>query len=922
MKNRWSTYAFILLGLGLTVVLVASYASAYHYSAGVEDHVGLSLEEDADNGPSVELSDWFVGTERDCQEGPSGDVVNDPTDPVDTLEMDGFCGALLYHDELPAGLPDHWYDDETFVDAFTDAFEQVAPRDQDFVRSFPDGEFDERFQDLRFDVQPASYVGAYNLQSTDLRWAFFGPLQAVDPDSDREEEMCQDHEEASPDPDYDCGLGNQDVDARYGGGVLAPNAAQLTQDAIGSVDQRMNGWLVPDVDQTFIAFLEDDDGPISEVRLETIVDGMVSEGALDSRAPAEVCGFVDGFNDAIERVHPNADDPCPVTFRFVGENGPEINPENVGPDDPDPRDPDGYGDPCEGVLYACSTAEEQAWYAEWVCPAGPIQPVDDPVPDSIYKHYHHDVAGPGCWEALDSTDDYRAWHFVVAPTTSICETDQQPGFTTSVPGVRPFMAYDLDVFTPPQSGELNDGAGAGAWSKAAQGHAQSTAEEEASIVRKSVLVERNYDSSVDAWNDGSLRDTSQQDIAIERGPFPWCNLVDDEAENVADPWVNVLDAELERRTVENTDLENITFAEGAKKPTFGDLWLGAEDEANSLGAYGSDEEQDRSNRPGPAYMMPKGHVGMYFDEDDDGTFGPWTPALERGDSEFLHENGVFPMQWDADCALVNNGALGYGPGTGLIQAIYLPYETHFVTRSDEPGGYTVLAGESLENNVYLFFSGNVREAYYDEDHAAHDAITDLVERMTEPFNQTFGAGVVDIQDDAWWDAYGDVQGIEAPTVTVPHPTGEDITVPNPLFGGEETVPGDDINLTVPLWGQVNKTHAPPASDFEGDGCPSDRFENRWSFYHDCLTADGCADATMVTAYTYHAARNDGTLSLGGGPFEGGFDFCSVEDAFALSQPSEGCLRAWMDVDPIDNDASRTIEDPQAWSPLRHDPSFQ
>lgn len=913
MKHRWSTFVIIVLALGTSLTLVASLGSAYHYSAGVNDHVGLSLEEEA-GSPSVKSSEWLVGTERDCQEGPSGDVMNDPLDPVNTLAMDGFCGALLYQGELPSGLPGHWYDNATLVDDFTDEFEQVAPEDQGFDRSFTDGDIDARFTELKFDVQPASYVGAYNLQASDFRGAFpLGLDPLAGPLSDRSDEMCEDHEEESPSPSYDCDTGGPNVDARYGGGVLAPNAAQLAQEATGA-DERMNGWLVPDVDQTFIAFLQDKDGPISEERLDAIVSNMVSESALDGSALAEVCGFVDGFNEAIERVHGHAEDPCPVTFRFVGENGPQPQ---------DPLNPDGFGDPCEGVLYACSTVgEEPAWYAEWVCPAGPIQPVagEHGLTEAHHDWTHYDVAGPGCWDALDSTDDYRAWHFVVAPTQSGCEGDQQPGFTTaSLSGLRPFIAYDLDVYTPPQSGTLNDGAGAGTWSQAAQEHARSTAEEEASIVQKSALVEPNYDPSVDAWNTGSLLDTSQKDIVIDRDPLPWCNLIDDEAENVADPWVNRLGAELERRTVGSTDYP---LSGHPTQPA-----SEVEDEVNNVGVYGSDEEQDRSNRPGPAYMMPQGHVGMYFDEDDDGTHGPWTPSSQREDAAFLHDNGVFPMQWDAACGHFGN--MGYGPGSGLIQAIYLPYETHFVMNNGGLGA-SVLAedeeGNALENNVYLFFSGHVREAYYDEDHDAHDAIKDLVERMTAPFETEFGAGDVDIQD-AWWATYGDAQGYEPLTVHVPNPAGEEISVQ-----GITVLPEDGESRTFPITSTGNETLVPPDSDFEGDDCPSDRFENRWSFYHDCATTDDCADATMVTAYTYHAIRDDTTLSIRDGSIDvvfdpmddGGFDFCttSTEDQFGLPQPPEGCLRAWVDVDPIDNDASRTTPDPQAWSPLRYDPAFQ
>lgn len=921
MVGDSSRTLFVLI-VGLVLVTVPQVATAYHLSVGATDAVGFGDRESAED-PSVQEDDWRRGVGSGCE--PAAPASGEPSlgEVQNALLGDHFCESLRYHNELPEGLPAQFYEDADLQQRVEDEWGQRAPQDQAFTRSFV-YEGGQVLSDLSFDVQAASYVGTYGLQTCESFCTVpYEHLESVgDPvQPDDPETVCEQEEEA--DPYGECGR------VMVGPHVAVPNAALWAQqraDGLSEEEWEMNGWLVPTYDQTFVAFLEDDGEPVSGDELASIVEEMQTQaGVLDAEAIPEVCGFVDGYDVSWAKnedeqdaegepgVEPRGDPPCPVPFAFAPDKGPGDGPES-------------YDDRCQGALYACSQNPNQdpAWHARWVCPAAPgeqaaldaynehpANPTGD-FPGNLGRTlYAHDRASwETCQDAFDSTGEYVSWHFVVAPTISDCGGLQNPGFLTSHAsgGVQRFLAYDLDVYSP--AGSLVGGAGGGAeeWSTATSDHVDEQARSAQTPVRKDARVEPNHDGSQAAWL--GLEDTSQRDLQIDR-ELPLCNLIGDEEESVADPWVNVLDTEVRPRSLENRDGTGT-------QDSFLDSVHGGADPAYGVGAYGTGEDhQDRSNRPGPAYMRVSGHIGMYFDEDDDGRFGPILDLDARTDGELLHEQGVWPMQWGqgGETGLFRAALADLGFGnrtTGLVQALYLQEPTELVYR---PGTKNAVLNYTEGNNVYLFFSNGLLETLEEGDAFVEGLVGDLV----EPFVQEHRADVHVPRYD--WD--------EQRELVHRNETNVSIAVPDPLSEGDRYVNQSDYSLSL---SEVPR-------DFEADntrdlsGAPEQRFWNLWSFRHNCAEETGieeidrglaCGGDTIVTAYAYEVISEDGSLGGEGLPvFRPGLgDAVGYDDAepfdFCQGQ-TPPCTNVWFDVDPLDNDPDRNLE--ADWSPLRHSPSF-
>ena len=610
----------------------------------------------------------------------------------------------------------------------------------------------------------------------------------------------------------------------YGADIHTPTARYALQEA-GT--HEMDGWLIPGTTRSFVAFLEDGEGdPIGEDRLSTMVgDADLPQGAIPS-----ICGWTPGrdFGGTGDAA------TCEVEFEFEGNR--EQRSDFKG----------GYNDKCASAGYVCGASAGGAWYANF------------------------DLLAPF------ATTDYVKWHWVVAPTLPECGV-QEPGFQTETDTQQPFLAHDVDVYTPATAlANSEDARNSPVVADTALEVGTTQAEEvledgtdalpdtpvddplpedtPADEVSTSAFLKGDRVEPNAAPDANPLEDTSQSllpDEDLTRSVDDPCEqLQGSETEDTIDPWVDLIDGEtVEEATTGVQELAETETGVSSQTP----------------GLYGDEApSHDDDNHPGPEIYHTSGNVGMFTDKDDDGAYDtlPGDTVTFSGsklDSAQIEEVGAYPMIWDVrvqetqDGFELDEGAsgcqvngipltkgaaqAGYGGETGLFQAVYLQEPT--VVLDDASGEATPYVEG---NNIYLFLSNSARTMYDSDTDTELDGQIDSV--LAE------------------LSAYAKGQVGTAPDVVRP---------------------GDEFGRS---------------SDY-GPQCIEDTggFSLELSFTHTCQV--DCSGDTIVTGYTFEADRPEGTI--GGGdllpvfePQNEGYDF------------GEG-THTWIDVDPFDNDSDRNAD---------------
>lgn len=822
--------ARIALGvLVLLAVIVVSLplASAFHLSLGASDAVASVQETPSD--PSVPSRWHDIGTRTSTCYQADPNVPEGTTDELQrAVSKQGFCGELVFEQGTP--------------------LEQESPPDQDL-----------RDPILSFDAMFTTYVGTHQTQ-TCLPWCYPPQGQAA--------------YEGANDLGAAAGLtppGEQAWEEDEGWQEYAVNLA-IANPTLAAGQQLgthpMNGWIFPVYDQTIVAFLRSHGGsPVDDEDLASLVDALKTEGDLPPRAVPSVCGFTpDG--DIQPQNEPSS--PCEVEFRWVG-----------------PADPDEHGStPCASETYVCGAAAPH-WQARVTCvmaatscgaPARSATPaearveaslVDDGFvgdaleppappgspPGTSTPRPAGPLGGPGGRTensdpptSADSTTRYVRWHFVVAPTISPCSGLVDPGVAFQ-PGAAPdpYLAYDLDVFTPvahttpgPTDGFANVRDWATAIAREAAGQADDETPQPQEIGGGTALPAEDARRHVaKTWKTepNAPGDTSKELVRIDRDNP--CTQIQGTTETSAtlDPWVNVVDSRV--------------TSSGQGVDTYGN----------------ARSNQSAGNRPGPGWYTTQGMTGLFADPDDDGDYEQASSSTVFSD---IMEVGAYPMFWDmrldhkgnidpdAGCRMTDRtltemmAEAGYGPRTGLIQIVLLHEGADWYYRDDSTGlehenvvGLDERPG-ATDPNAYLFMSQGLWQLWERGDRTVEVAVEAMLHKL----------------------------------------------------------PGDRYDV----WPSTRMLEPPPEgrSDFypqcnEGTG----GFTSRWDFTHHCLEEEpaSCKGDTVATAYLYENADGDGTL---GGAAIPAFQPAGAQpfDGFTGSDPG----RLWIDVDPLDNDPERNTND--------------
>jgi len=670
------TFATCLLAAALAIVPAGT---ALHLSAGAHDNVAVASEEETED-PSVPPGDYErgVGLADSCEAEPP-DPEPDPAEARRTLEADGFCGELVYHEGTGQ--------------------EQVSPPDQD-VRSDRIGSFDvvtAQYAGVPTAQTCAPFCADYPAGAGDLTWQLAHTAGAAVGATD----------DAGTADDAEGSSRNQ----AYHVTATHPQAATVLQSTTDA--WAMNGWMNPSTTRTYVGFLTDaDEDPISDTELRE--DVLPNSGDLGDDAVPRVCGF--SAQIEYDATFPQIN--CDIALEYQA-------PSNDG--DVEFR---GYDDECQSPTYVCGGIGGANWYAEAPCAA--------------------------ICDGTATAGGYLAWHWIVAPSTSNCEGAQQPGATFRPPAGadEPYLAHDLDVYTP-----VSDVSGGGAEgsapvardyalgiasdaqdqaidalgdaldtlpdlprvpdeAEAAVDESVSTAANASLLVAKTPRVEPNNAEPV-----GGLDDTSQsvrEDLGpgdtlqrtVDEGP---CSMFEDgETEETVDPWVDYVD---------------------------GRAWIDLTAGGLAAGTYANDDpSQDQHNNPTTSPYYTQGQVGFFTDKDDDGSYDQ-AASDQKYQADEIRETGAYPMLWDmhvdeagepadnAGCdvqgeplpAIMDD--MGYGPYTGLVQAIYLK-EPSAVIERESADTVPFPAG----NNIYLLMSQAAHE-FVEVDGTTENPIDGEVEHL-------------------------------------------------------------------------------------------------------------------------------------------------------------------------------------------------
>ncbi|PSG97646.1 hypothetical protein BRD56_04710 [Thermoplasmatales archaeon SW_10_69_26] len=672
-------------------------------------------------------------------------------------------------------------------------FEQASPPDQDLVTAEIGG----------FDVVYANYVGTYGV-GTCSPWCFPGgeSLYRAGHDAGAQLGLTPTGEEA-----YRDDQGWQ----TYGGDLAHPNAARIAQASTGA--WAANGWAQPMPDQSFVGFVEDTEGdPIDEVRLAALASDHES---LPSRAVPAVCGFTPDADLADS----GPSQACEVTLHWRGTGSQDAA--------------------CRSPTYTCG-ALTPAWHGQVACwPVHGCQgtALGEPAEPSL-------DLGPS-----SSAADYDVWHWVLAPAPSACGGAQEPGFATSPDADLPYLAHDLDVYSPATTAAgIDRGQPLAEAAQTAVGHRLGQAPSPPEPAREPEPAAAELVAKDDRVEPNAPGDSSQSTIDVDRDPLAnECTLVREDAEQAAsvDPWVDLIDAQVYRNLWLDSILGVDPWLEGLDRASYQQAPVaGAFGDAND--AYLQDEDhQDASNRPGPWMYSAGGQVGVFTDLDDDGRYDQ---AANGRLFEAIGDVGAYPLFWDmrvtedgaidgdAGCTLAGErltqamAEAGYGPRTGLITAVHKTEPTVLYDWRTSQAFPQLEAGQT-----YVLLSQAL--AAQREDPTVRQAIAATLDKLPAE---------VALDDD------------------------------RVVFPGEWTTPASDF--------------------YEQCGYPTGGFHTSWSFTHE---ARALAGDTIVTAYVLDNAAADGVLG-GDGLVPA---FTPQGEAYAF----EHGLSQWFDVDPIDGDPDRNTE---------------
>lgn len=856
----------------LVMASLMPVASGMHLSAGVNDGVPHTYDEaPTPEDRSVPLVRQQDGAETECFEA-DGSV-----DDIEAgLNSDAFCGRLVYHPDLSgAGLTQ---------EAPTD-----TPLDQDFPGPF---ERDDglRLQITSFDVIYTS-EGGIGVAEDGFTQCFVPgtpPAHTVIHETGAQVGLTT-GDEAGENGGKGCDGFTLAAQMRY------PSASRAVQDASGDA-MDMNGWLVPSGKSKWVGQIQADlsGGDLTQKKTITVTqraltaivlgedlkagdntegepafdldgDGVtdgsftgVSSGLPDG-AQAEVCGFTPDLD-----LGDIAGSICEIKFDWLNEPAGQ---DGAVPAD---RQPAGSGEPllysenyqseCAATAYVCSGFEQGAWYSDL-----------------------------GSTFTEDSTEDYDVYHWIVAPTESLCEGDQEPGFAfdpdpSSSKG--PYLAQDLDVYTTPTTAAGITG----------QEHAVLAAEEVANVsaIEEDVdeAIEDNTPQAVpdtidaaeeqanavtfltdktDREEPNAIGDTSQigpssgrtvSDTGtpletLDRGlaAVNQCQVLRGEVETNADPWVPRIDVEL------STDVVG-----GVPQP-FLNL----------------DQDQDDANQPGPYQYFNFFQMGIVTDRDDDGEYA-WP-----GETGRFNDPQAYPLLWDMRIQKAGDGTwevapgctessgdeqtlseemyeAGYGLNTGVIAATYLPEPTYFLNFNT---AVTTLFPQG--DRVYVAMSN----VYLEKIRAGLEA--------SEPGNLA-----------------SDLLFVEERINEVVAKTDSGHT-----FDAETLLTGEDDRVEIMAVEHYTDTERENFGEHDLDftsGCSFPIWGGQEIWSHGHYTQGGLGDgATVVTGY--YLELRDGFDKIDGDKIEG---FEPLGDDTGVWEPPVDATNTFrlFDVDPIDNNPDR------------------
>lgn len=835
---RWTlAIALLTMGPGATV-------GAHHLSVGGQDSVGVTWTESPAD-PSISSADRQRGLRHPCHE-PAGRPEDTRDELLAEAAEDPLCGRLLYH---PG----------------TD-FAQASPPDQSYpyTRFEADGT---DYHDLRFDVVLTQYVGTFGAWSC-LPWCATDPGRAT--------------YELAHDSLYEAGLTEDDGEdawtgdrgsQTYNADLHLPHAIRIAEDASGAGD--LDGWRPASGDVSFVGFLEGARttgwGPIDGEELRAMVLGLQSQGTLPEQTRPKVCGFTPEVNLSA----PGRWDPgCEIEFRWVG------------PDD-DASGSGRFGSPCSSPAYVCGM-NRPAWHAKVVCGMGtgtcrlPSEVHDPRIEDRLPVHRRPDLEDPLPPRPADSTTDHRIWHFVVAPTPSSCNGAQEPGFRPWV-----YLAHDLDIYTPPgQRYHHQNVVGPQDIADAATGRLRVQVLDAWERASEPVWATDQVEPNADPI--GSWADTSGTYLRVDRANTSACLALPGTPETSAtvDPWIDLLDSRAEQIAVEALIAGRI----------------GADGRDPGLSQpSGSPDARDARNHGGPSWLTLSGKVGIFTDRDDDGTYRQAPPdRLWDG----VQAVGAYPLFWDMwldedgyphareGCspyaqqsltAPLSGGryaaplsqlmdAAGYGPRTGLVQALYLREPTAL---THLPSG-TVLE-QPTGDQIYLFMSQGIRSLYAGGDPERGDPwVIDTVGGLLDAL-RTYAVETGSPEPPA----------VIEPIAQIPEPD----PIRTRVDAGVVIVEGPTVGLT---W--ENR------SDFQPQcGQATGGFSSDWAFTHACGQPWVCRGDTVATLYLYEDGPHNPLTT----PEPDGTHWIQPFTVAGEVVGLDHGPHAWVDIDPLDGDPTRS-----------------
>lgn len=846
---------------------------ARHLSVG-SDQVTTAESEETRNDPTVPEDRYNEGTEDpdDCYQPELGASLAD-----EAVGGDSFCGRLVYNHDRGN-------------------FQQISTPDQ----HYPGGQTldwnGHSVKNLQFDAVRIGSIGqglSCNSYCLTLIPGLIKPGYVAAWNAMNDAGLADDDGEESF---------NQDGGSIYFYAITEyPNAAQVVEDQT-PVDFDMNGWNSPD-GTSWVAFLTADledggdwvadefsnpNGPeeINEIMLETLILGESETGVdlngdsdldedgwrgdeLSSEAVPEICLFTTAFSLS------GSSGACQVAFAYdAGET----------------RDPGqayndlDYQNPCDSPTFVCST--QGYWRAQ------------------------RGYLPPGA--TLFQGNDYQPVHFVVAPTLSECQGQQEPGFAFETPDGAdwPYVAHDLDVHTPiataadvygteyihdaifpVDTGPVFDAV------EDAQDTAEETVEENTpgpvADATSQVVNTANAATFQVAKNDkfepNAIGDTAQSLFQDERTSgeaadlvrsldLEKCDIFSSDTETTPEPWVGYIDSQVVR------DVSGEFVGDGE------DPYLN------------EDPNQDASNRPGPYMYYTSGYMGMFTDKDDNGNYDPApieshfedpssfplfyshrAKVDESGSAVFDRTGCNYGFFADAPNLSEAIESSGYGVNTTLHQVVYLKEPTtwySFATQTD--------AVPFLDGDRFYVLTNNVTQVIIEQ--ATDQTQKAIIESQIQLLINKIAA---------------QADGVDAPDFDITE------TRANPLGT-------DDVDDRVELMYQ----HHDATSEW-GQQCSSDTgdFGGQFSFTHDCNALDCSGDAVATGFFLDIAGEGDNpgaTLGTGlkfkpfdpdgdGTPFD--FDgWAPPSGGIAAGDTDTGVGFHLIDVDPMDNDPAQTLEE--------------